>query len=298
MGSIPTLKRIIILALLICYVAVPVEAGLFPVELKDDTGTIVWISRRPRRIVSLAPNMTEILYAVGQGDRIVGVTEYCDYPAQARKKTKIGGIQIQNERIWMLRPDLVVAHAGMQKQTVAQLRRLNLPVLALDPKDWNGLLLTIEKIGRATGSEAHATSIIQEMESRRERVETATAGARKVRLFVEVWNKPLMTAGPGTFLHELTDMAGGLDIAADALTPWSAFPEEKVLVRDPEVIILTCKNRQEVLNRGAWRRITAVRRGRVYEVDPDLYSRPGPRLVEALEDLASLLESVRGEGHH
>lgn len=279
-------------------VMVPATAGVALISVKDDTGFSVKMARPPRRIVSLAPNMTEILYGLGLGDRVVGVTDSCDYPPEAKEKPKVGGKQIDNERILMLRPDLVVAHAGLQRQTIDRLRRMGLPVIALDPKDWHSLLRTMEKLGVVTGTKAQAEHLVREMEARRQRVAATVAGNRRVRVFVEVWNKPLMTAGPGTFLDEMVSMAGGANIAADVTTPWSVYPEEKVLLRDPEVIILTCKNKQEVLQRRAWQRITAVRGGWVYEVNPDIYSRPGPRLVEALEDLVSLLASARGEDHH
>lgn len=272
-----------------------ISAGRFPLVVKDDTGVSIRIDQLPQRIVSLAPNMTEILFSVGAGKRVVGVTDNCDYPSEVRKIDRVGGIQIQVESVMALKPDLVVANADVQPGIISQIRSVGLRVAAFRPDRWKGVLDTLQRIGSAVGNPTQAEKVIKIMEKRRRVVESTVGKRSKVRVFVEVWNKPLMTAGPGTFLHELVQMAGGEDIAGDLSRPWSIYPTELVLTRNPEVIILTCKNRREVMNRAGWASVEAVRSGRVYEVDPSTYSRPGPRLADALEDLADLLHK-KGSG--
>lgn len=257
--------------------------------IRDDTGVAITLTKPPRRIVSLAPNMTEILFAVGAGGHVVGVSDYCDFPKEVRKIPHIGGAQIQTESVLGLRPDLVVANAAIQPGIIAQLRAAGLPVIAFRPSRWESVLATIRRVGQAVGCDQAADLVARKMEDRRRVVERKIKGRKRVRVFVEIWNKPLMTAGPGTFIHELIQMAGGDDIAGDQQRPWSVIPTEVVLVRNPQVIILTCKNRGEVMARPGWEEMDSVHSGRVYEVNPDIYSRPGPRLADALENLAALL---------
>jgi iron complex transport system substrate-binding protein len=263
---------------------------------RDDTGQVVHFIEPPKRIVSLAPNMTEILFSIGAGNQVVGVTDFCDYPKEARRKARVGGGQIQLEAVLALKPDLVVANADLQPGVIKQLHRLGVIVAAYRPHDWNSVIQTIKRLGLITGRNTSALGLIRKMNAKKMSVMKKMEGRKRYRVFIEVWNKPLMTAGPGTFLHELIVMAGGVDISSDLKRPWAVVSAEDVLRKDPEIIILTCKNKQELLHRSGWEGVTALREGRVYEVDPDIFSRPGPRLADALDCLAGILNQVDDGG--
>ncbi len=289
-------RKVTWILLALC-LAIPAAAAAadFPVELTDDSGTGIRLASRPGRIVSLSPSGTEILFALGLDKEIVGVTRYCDYPDAARAKEKIGDLNLDYEKIVALRPDLILAVGNMPVQSLARLRGLGLAVLHFSPTDLASVMGAIEQIGLATGRVTAAQGLTQKMRQRIEKVRDRLAGlpeAEKPRVFVEIWMDPVMTAGPGTFTAELIRLAGGRDIAFDA-KPWSPFSQELVLARNPQVIISQCGSAAQIAGRPGWATIAAVRDGRVHDVDQNLFSRPGPRLVEALEILARLLHPER-----
>ncbi len=272
-------------------------AAAFPISLTDDSGVVLRLTRRPARIVSLSPSATEILFALGLEKEIVGVTRYCDYPSAAKAKEKIGDLNLDYEKIVALRPDLVLAVGNMPAQSLARLRSLGLAVLAYSPTDLSSVMSAIEQVGLATGRQRAAQDLAAAMRRRVQFVQDKLAGlaeAEKPRVFVEIWMDPVMTAGPGTFTAELIRLAGGRDIAADA-KPWSPFSQELVLARNPQVIVSQCGSAALIVKRPGWAALEAVRNGRVHDVDQNLFSRPGPRLVEALEILAHLLHPSRFE---
>ena len=270
-------------------------AAAFPVKLRDDSGVELRLARRPARIVSLSPSATEILFALGLEKKVVGVTRYCDYPPAAKAKEKIGDLNLDYEKIVALRPELVLAVGNMPAQSLARLRSLGLAVLAYSPTDLTSVMGAVEKIGLVTGRQQEARELTAAMRRRVQAVRDKLATlmeTEKPRVFVEIWMDPVMTAGPGTFTAELIRLAGGRDIAADA-KPWSPFSQELVLVRNPQIIISQCGSAAQIVKRPSWATLAAVRDGRVHDVDQNLFSRPGPRLVEALEILARLLHPAR-----
>lgn len=266
-------------------------SAAFPLQMKDDTNTLIRLAKKPMRIISITPSNTEILFALGLEKRIVGVTTNCDYPAEAKAKEKIGDQNLDFEKIVMLRPDLIVADSGLQAQSIERLRTLGLTVVAFDPTDIAATMQAITKIGEATGCEAAALKVVINMKNRMAAVKRKLGGLKeteKPRVFVEIWMDPIYTAGPGTFTSELIQLAGGNDIAYDA-KPWSLFSQELILARNPQVIISQCDSAKLILKRPGWENIDAVRNGKVYDADENIFSRVGPRLVEALETLARLL---------
>ena len=272
-----------------------VTAAAFPVELTDDSGVELRLARRPTRIVSLSPSATEILFALGLEEEVIGVTRYCDYPAAAKAKEKIGDLNLDYEKIVALRPDLILAVGNMPAQSLARLRSLGLAVLAYSPTDLASVMGAVETIGLATGRQQAARELTAAMRRRVQAVRDKLATlveTEKPRVFVEIWIDPVMTAGPGTFTAELIRLAGGRDIATDA-KPWSPFSQELVLARNPQIIISQCGSAAQIVKRPGWETLAAVRDGRVHDVDQNLFSRPGPRLVEALEILARLLHPAR-----
>lgn len=257
----------------------------YPLTLKDSFNREVKIDKAPQRIVSLAPSNTEILFALGLGDKIVGVTKYCDYPAEARTKEQVGGFSDPSvEKIVSLKPDLVVA-TGMHEKVVKQLEELKIPVLAVNPKQFDEVYATIELLGKATGTQKKAAEVVAQMKARVEDIAKKVSGKGQPKVFYEVWDEPLMTAGPGTFINDLIVRAGGTNIAADAQKAYPEYSLELLLQRDPEIIIFPSgKNTPEkIMSRPGWQNITAVKNKRVIMVDGNLVSRPGPRLVDGLE---------------
>lgn len=287
-------KRFISRSLLLCPIlalAATAAAAAYPVTVVDDSGTTIRLAKRPARIVSLTPSNTEILFALGLDKEIVGVTTYCDYPAAAKAKEKVGDLNLDLEKVVSLRPDLLLGVGSMQSEAISRLRDLGLVVMVLDPTNLETTMAAIIKVGRVTGREGAARKLVNGMKKRIAAVKNRLSGltpAQKPRVFVEIWMDPVMTAGPGTFTGELITLAGGRDIAHDA-KPWAIFSPELIVARDPEIIVSQCGSASQILKRPGWEGIDAVRNGRVYDVDQNIFSRLGPRLVEALEILAKLL---------
>lgn len=251
------------------------------------------VQAAPQRIVSLAPSVTENLFALGVGDRVVGVTSWCDYPEEATTKTIIGDAMSLNlEVLLSLEPDLVVGDANLVAGYLDTLAEFGIPVFVVAPTTLQEVQESLISIGEAVGAEIEGWALATAMENRLNGLLARINRTETVRVFVEIWNEPLMSAGPGSFIDELIVLAGGENIAGDADNPWPVFSEEVVIDRDPEVVILTGFNLEEVLGRSAWQSTTALKQGAVYEVDPNLYSRTTPRLLDALEEMIGILDAV------
>lgn len=247
----------------------------------------------PQRIVSLAPSITENLFALGAGDRVVGVTSWCDYPAEARSKEIIGdAMNLNLELLLSLEPDLVVGDSTLVQSHLESLEGLGIATFVVGPTTVAEVQSSLIDLGEAVGEKEKGEELAEAMEVRLAELVGSVQRSRKVRVFMEIWNEPLMTVGPGSFMHELIVLAGGENIAGDSPTPWPVFSGEVVIERDPEVIILTSFNLEEALNRSAWQVTTALQNGDVYEVNPDLYSRTTPRLLDALSELIEILDAV------
>lgn len=271
----------------------------------DALGRTVTVAKRPERIVSLAPSNTEILFALGLGERVVGVTDYCDYPPEAKAKEKVGGFKDPSvEKVVALRPDLVLATGGIQREVVAQLEKVGVPVFVLDPHTMDEVPAGIRTVARLAGAAAEGERVAAGLEARVKAVRDRTAGipeAARPPVFYEVWPDPLMTAGPGSFAHDMIALAGGRNVAAGTAQPYPKFSMEELVAADPAVIITPFEETAKALadgRRPGWRGLRAVRDGRVAVVNQDLTSRPGPRLVDGLEAMARAIhpELFAGEG--
>jgi iron complex transport system substrate-binding protein len=263
------------------------------VTVIDALGREVKVGLPVEAIVSIAPSNTEILFALGLGAKVVGVTEACDYPPDAKSKPKVGQVEMNIEKIAEMSPDLVVAVASMQLPVIETLSNLGIPVLALDPKNLSDVLDSITLVGTATGAEEASrlfvTGLAGRIQDTQRKAVEAIAEEGRPRVFVEIWDDPLMTAGPGTFIDELIRIAGGENIAGDAGMEWPEFSVEVVVERDPDVIITVWTEPEDVLARPAWNRISACKKGRIRKVNPDILTRPGPRLVEGLAELLEIM---------
>lgn len=260
----------------------------FPLEVVDALGRPVRIAAPPRRIVSVAPSVTEILFALGLEGRIAGVGSSDDYPAGAASKPRVGGVVLDVERILRLRPDLVVGVASLQGGQLERLIAVRLPVLAVDAGTLPGVYAQVELLGRIAAVPAAAGRVVASMRAREQAVARAVAGRPARRTYIEFWSEPLMTAGGGTFVSDLITRAGGVNVFAD-VAGWPQVSEEAVIRRDPEVIVLTARQEPRVLARRGWSAVAAVRAGRIGAVDGSLLTRPGPRIVEGLRALAAII---------
>ncbi|NPV52600.1 MAG: cobalamin-binding protein [Firmicutes bacterium] len=271
-------------------------AERFPLTVVDDAGRQVTISREPRRIVSLAPSNTEILFALGLGDRVVGVTTYCNYPPEAAKKEKIGGFADPSiERIIHLDPDLVVG-VKMGEGIIRELQKLGIPVIVVEPKSFNDTLRVIRFIGRVTGRDGAAAALVGDMEKRVRGITEKTKDipeGKRPKVYYEIWYDPLMTAGPGTLINDIIDLAGGVNVASDAGAPYPEYSLEVLLAKNPDVMIHSyghaggdAPTSGEIKKRKGWSAMSFVRTGRIYLVNADIITRFGPRIVEGLEEFA------------
>ncbi len=275
----------------------PDGASAFPLTLTDDSGRQVVVPREPQRIVSAAPSTTEILFALGAGDRVVGVTTYCDYPAAAKAKPKIGGLRPSVEVIVASQPDLVLAVRSTPPDVLAALEKQQIPVIVLNPPDFAGVLANVRAVGRVTGAAAPAERLVADLQGRwravEERARQAPARPRVLYEIDATDPAAVSAAGAGTFIDAMITAAGGVNVVA-ALAPGRQYPTlsaEAVLQANPELILLGDaaygQSRATVARRPGWDVTVAVQRGAVVGIaDPDLTSRAGPRLVDGLELVA------------
>jgi iron complex transport system substrate-binding protein len=264
------------------------------ITVVDDHGTTITLARTPRRLISLAPNVTEILFALGLGARVVGVSSYSDYPAAAAKlPSVISYTSLNIEKTLALKPDLLVAAAIVPQSIVDRLRALHLPVLVTDPHDLAGILADIRLVGRATGAADAAGSLVARLQARIKHVDALVRRAHsRPRVFYEI-DPTLYTAGHGSFVDALITEAGGTNIAGRFGNPYPQISREALLAANPEVYVLGDTTAgvtpAAVAKRTGFTQLSAVRTHRVYPFNDDLASRPGPRIVDGLEALARLL---------
>lgn len=267
--------------------------------IKDDLGFAFTITSPPRRIISLAPNITETLFALGLGEKVVGVTRYCDFPEDALKKEKIGGMVDPNaEKIIALKADLIIGFRGNPLTAIERLRNLNLPVFVLDAGTTiESTLSIVSKIGTVTHAEKRAELFVRSL---RERYEKILAALRSVKqepkVFLSLHGTGLWTCGKESFLNDLVNKARGVNIAGTIPRKWLNYNREHLIHENPEVIIILSKSKQDFLKTKKWIKSEAHLEGtqavdsdRIYFLNENLATRQGPRLIEALEELACLL---------
>ncbi len=265
--------------------------------LRDDLGYLILMNKTPLRIVSLAPSNTEILFALGLGNRIVGVTDYCNYPPDAKEKEKIGGYSTINiEKVVGLEPDLVVAAYGNGIEAIETLKKLNITVVALNPKSIADIERDIILLGKITGTERNATQIVDAMERKISTVEKAVKDKKRVRVAHIVWHDPIWVSGKNTFIDEIISLAGGENVFN--FTGWRIVSLEDLVSSNPDVIIVSSGSGMGgiqnityswVMNDERLKSINAVRNGRVFIVDADIISRPSYRVADAVDIVARFL---------
>jgi len=273
-------------------------ANEFPLTITDDLNREVTITKQPERIISLSPANTEILFALELGKKVVGITNICNYPAQAQEKEKIGDYNNPNlEKIIELEPDLILASHGNPTELIDQLERLNYTVVGLNPKNIDDIISSITMVGKITGNVKESARLTEEMEEKIEAVLSKTSSLvenNKPRVLYVVWYKPLWTAGSGTFIDELIQKAGGINIAGD-VAGWPQISLETVLKKNPQVVIVGEGHPgglvETVKREGVLWITDAFKYNKIYTIDADIVSRTGPRIVDALEEMAKIIHS-------
>ncbi|HEX8097851.1 MAG TPA: cobalamin-binding protein, partial [Pyrinomonadaceae bacterium] len=243
---------------------------------------------------TLAPNLTEIVYAVGAGPRLVGNTTYCDYPPEAKNVAKVSDTLHPNiERILALRPQLILVSTASQLESFTrQLEEQQIAVYVTDPHDLDGVFRSIGEVGDLLGEQERAERLAGELRSRAARVEETVKAATPVRVFYQLSDKPLYTAGRDSFVTDLIRRAGGVSVTADVPGAWLRYSEEAAVAAKPEAVVMASGGDMGEANRevnAALKQSPAVKAGRVYAINGDYLSRPGPRLLDGLEQMARAL---------
>jgi iron complex transport system substrate-binding protein len=273
-------------------------------NLVDDHGYKTSLTAYPEKIISVAPSCTEILFAIGAGDKVVAVTTYDDYPYDfaawiaAGNMTSVGDFTSPNmEVIISLNPDLILASGGVQEDNVKTLRDYGYKVLVLDPTSIDGILKDIELVGNATGKQAEATALVNDLTSRINAVAETVANASKPKVYYETYYETTSswTIGALAWQNELIEKAGGTNIFGDQQTDYYQYQAEALIDRNPDVIVLPASGMgtgtqagiDAVKARPGWDTMNAVKNDRIYQINPNIIERAGPRVVDAIEQLAA-----------
>ena len=279
----------------------PFMANVSEKTFTDDVGRRVYLAKPARRVVSLAPSATEILFAVGLDSEIVGVTTFCDYPPAAKAKPKIGS-SIQNlEAIIGLKPDLVLAVKSeiVRPDILAKLEQLKIPIFILSPKTIEDILGHISTVGRLVGHDRDARVVAQGLRERLSELRSRMASVKPVRVFYVVNTDPLISVGSGSFIHQMLELAGGENIVGQTTISYPKVSLEEVLRRDPEVLLFPVGTSEGIpeAEQQRWRKwttLSAVAHNRLHQVKSELVNRPGPRVVEGIEALAKAIQPGLG----
>jgi len=274
----------------------PLDAVATDRIVVDLLGRRVAVPDDPQRIVAMAPNITEIVFALDQEKKLIGATTYSDYPPAAQDIPRVGSyIHLDLERIVALQPELCLAiKDGNPKGTVTRLESLDIPVYAVDPRNLESVMETLGRLGGLLHAEDKADKVIAGMRKRIERVDAAVAQSQyRPRVFFQIGVAPIVSVGTDTFIHELIVRAGGKNVAKGP-TPYPRFSREQVIGLLPDIIIITSMARAAIFEEvkadwSQWTHVPAVKTNRIYIQDSNLFDRPSPRLVDALEVLAKLI---------
>ncbi|MFZ5862857.1 MAG: ABC transporter substrate-binding protein [Nitrospirota bacterium] len=288
--SRPPLPRIVVLVLF-TFVAV---AAAEPLVVRDDLGQTLRFDRTPQRIVSLSPALTEILFALGLDEAIVGVSDFCNYPEAALHRPKVGGIAPNFEALIALTPDLVVSTGGAgMGETARRLDRFGIPLMGVEADSVESILARITLLGKVTGRNASAAALVDDMRGRLAAIAARRFTAAAPRVLYLIDDEPPITVGPKSFLYDVLIKAGGRPFESGPRESYPRVGIEAVVRFDPEVIFFAGDSDRGASAHAArwrrWDRIAAVKTGRMYAIPYDLINRPGPRIIEAIEFLARKL---------
>lgn len=260
----------------------------------DDTGRRVYLAKAPSRIISLAPSVTEMLFAIGAGAQVVGVTQFCDYPPEATQKPKVGYVNPNLESLVALQPDLIVAPQEFLKpDLIGKLEQLKIPVFILSARTVEDVVGHIQTLGRMLDHTTEATALGMDLRQQIARIKIRTQSAAPVRVLYVLNSEPLITVGPGSFIDQLIGLAGGINVAAKSATAYPRLSMEVVLQENPDILVFPIGKAEgisesEQQSWWKWSTLTAVKQNNLRQIPADLLNRPGPRIGKALELLADL----------
>jgi iron complex transport system substrate-binding protein len=261
----------------------------------DDAGRRMYFAKPPARIVSLAPSITEMLFSMEAGEQLVGVTDFCDYPPEALKKPKVGYSNPNLESLVALQPDLVIAPNDFLKpDVIVKLEQLKIPVFILADNNVEGIFVHIQTLGRIVGHSSKADTVAMQLRQQVAVIQRRIKGKAPVRMLYVLNSQPLITVGPGSFIDQVIQMAGGANVAAKSATPYPRLSMEAVLQEDPEALVFPVGKAEGISEseQQTWRQwltMTAVKQGRLHQISADWLNRPGPRIARGLEALAEIL---------
>jgi iron complex transport system substrate-binding protein len=278
----------------------PEETASFPVTVTDDLGRKVTVNKLPQRIVSLAPSITEILFALGLEDRIIGVTDYCDYPDAAKSKPRVASYTTPNmEKLVSLQPDLVLAESIHEKTVLPALEKLGFTIFVTSATSIDAVVHDITLIGQINGKSKTATQLVSKLTSRIKAVSSKTeslAIEKRPKVLYVIWHQPIWTMGSETFIDDLIHTAGGINMFAKDFTKSRVVSLESVVAQNPQVIIVTGMGTTgdliytSIKSEERLKSTDAMANNRIYKVsDSNLIERPGPRIVDGLDELAKLI---------
>jgi len=289
------MKRALLIA-----VTVFAQSAQAAIAVRDDAGGEIRMVAPAARIVSLAPHLTELVYAAGAGPALVGASEFSDYPQSARALPRVGGAEgIDIEAILALRADLILAWRGSgNERAIERLAALGLPVFQSDPRTLEDIPRTIERLGRLAGTDAAAARAAAEFRARAARMRARYGGLPKVRVFYEIWDRPLLTVNGRHVISRVIELCGGRNVFAGLPRLVPSIDRESVVRADPDVIVASGTGANRAPQVDAWRDyrgLSAVSRDHLYTIAPDLLQRQTPRLLDGAESLCRILERVRSD---
>ena len=290
-------KNILITAVLFLICLITPSGGETAQVFKDELGRAVTLEKAPQRIVSLAPNVTEILFALGLGDKVVGVTNFCNYPEEAKQKEKVGMLLNPNiEKILTLKPDLVVWNTeGENKQTFIKLSKLGLKIFIISPRTIEALFNSIINVGNVCDKRKEAEDLVSSMKKRLSSIEEKLKGVKKVKVLFLLDLKPLISVSKNSFHGEMIEFAKGENIESSSPDRYPRISWEEVVKQRPDVIIVSNHREDfrklfaEFKNNPAVRATPAFENNRVHEVKSDLVDRLAPRIIYGFEKLAKII---------
>ena len=278
----------------------PEELPQFPLTIVDDLGRTVQIAELPQRIVSLAPSNTEIIYALGLEDRLVGTTDYCDYPEAAKSKPRVSGYSTPNlEKVVSVQPELILAEAIHEKTVLPALENLKLTVIVMSAKSLDTVLNDIKLVGQVNGKSQAAATLVDSLNARIQAIVSKTdtlTPEQRVKVLYVVWHDPIWTMGRETFINDLIWESGGVNIFAADFEKSRVVSLEAIIQKNPQVILVSGMGTtgdliyKNIMKETRLSGVDAMRNNRIYKIsDANLIERPGPRIVDGLEEVAKLL---------
>ncbi|SHI65885.1 iron complex transport system substrate-binding protein [Dethiosulfatibacter aminovorans DSM 17477] len=268
------------------------DTGIYPVTITDDTGRQITIEEMPKRLVSTVPGNTEIIFGIGKGENLVGVSAYCNYPEEALEIEKIGDYDgPDTELIIGLDPDVVFG-SWMSNDVVARLEDEGIIVVLVDPGNLEETYETMLIIGDVVGASEEADQMVSNLKAKQEMIMKRVSGYEAKTVFFEIWDDPLTAAGPGSFHHELITLANGVNIAGDTGSPYPEYSPNELIAENPQVYLTAddgFKTAEEIFAREGYDNIEAIETEQLFMLNQDIVSRKGPRMIEALEKIAAAI---------